>query len=139
MRIPRSLLVAGLCLSATLTPVLSGCSSDGGSGPSNSLGGDWDVTSFTALGSDAIANGMTFSMTLAGGDYTFVVTNDLIGVCDQLTDCTITGSYTQTGSTITFDPGDVDAVTLNFTLQGNNATLTGSIDGNAVTITMTKI
>ncbi len=139
MRIPRSLLVAGLCLSASLTPALTGCSSDGGNGPSNSLSGDWDVTSFMVMGTDVIADGMTFSMSLSGGTYTFDVTNDLIGICDPDPDCTDSGPYSQTGSTITFDPGDPDEVTLNFTLQGTTATLTGSIDGNPVTITLTKI
>lgn len=140
MRIPRALLAAGLGLSLAFSPGLTGCGSDGGNGPGASLAGAWDVTSFMALGTDVIADGMTFVMTLsAGGTYTFDVTNDLIGICDPDPDCSDSGPYSQTASTITFDPGDPDEVTLSFTLQGNTATLTGSIDGNAVTITLTRI
>jgi len=91
MRIPRSLLIAGLCLSASLATGLSGCSSDGGGGPSGSLTGNWEVTSFLVMGTDAIADGMTFSMSLSGGVYTFDVTNDMIGICDPDPDCTDTG------------------------------------------------
>jgi len=83
MRIPRSLRIAGPGLSASLTSGLSGCSSDGGGGPSSSLTGNWDVTSFLVRGTDALADGLTFSMSLSGGTHTFDVTNDMIGICDQ--------------------------------------------------------
>jgi len=136
MRIPRAVFAAGFLLSTTL----SACGSDGGNGPGNAIEATWNVTSFVVMGVDAIANGMTFQMDLSAGDsYTFDITNDMIDACTPNADCTVTGSYSHTGSTITIDPGTPDEVTLNYTLQGTTMTLTGSISGTPVTITLTKV
>ena len=91
------------------------------------------------MGQDVIAQGMTLTITLtATGTYTLVVTADLIGSCDPGPNCTQTGAYTSTATTITVDPGTVDEVTLNYTIQGTTLTLTGSIDAIPVTIVFTK-
>jgi len=140
MRIPRTLLVAGCILLAIPAVVSSGCGSDGGGGPGNAIVASWEVTSFVAQGTDAIANGMTFTMVLgAGGTYTFTVTNDQVGICDPNPDCTDTGQYAYTASTVTFDPGDPDEVVLSYSIQGNTMTISGQIDGFPVTITLERI
>jgi hypothetical protein len=151
MRTPRSLLLAGLCVTATLAPALSGCGSDGGgTGPNGGGGGTnpalhatWNATSFGVLGvGDLIANGMTMVVTLApGGTYTISFTNDVVGLCDPDPgpDCTFTGTYSSTASTLTLDPGTIDETTFNYTIVGTTVTLTGTIDGAAVTIVLQKV
>jgi hypothetical protein len=140
MRITRAILVAGFCAAATLAPTLAGCGSDGGgNGPGNSIVTAWDVTSFVVQGTDVIAGGMTFAIDLApGGTYTFDVTNDQAGICTPGPNCSDTGPYTYTATTLTFDPGTIDEVVLTYTIQGTAATLTGTIGGFPVTISLQK-
>ncbi len=140
MRTTRAILVAGFCAAVTLAPTLSGCGSDGGgNGPGNAIVTAWDVTSFVVQGTDVIAGGMTFAIDLApGGTYTFDVTNDQIGICTPGPDCVDTGPYSYTATTLTFDPGTPDETTVNYTIQGATATLTGTIGGFPVTITLQK-
>jgi len=136
MRPRRAFLLAPLCALA-LTPIVSGCSDD--TGPSSPLFATWNATSFTALGDDFIADGMTLRVTLsATGTYTLVVTGDLVGSCDPGPNCTETGNYTYTATNITIDPGLADEVTFAYTIQGTTLTFTGSIGGNPVTIRFTK-
>ncbi|MDZ4864061.1 MAG: hypothetical protein SGJ01_11515 [Gemmatimonadota bacterium] len=140
MRITRAFAVAGFCAAATFAPTLSGCGSDGGViGPGNAIVTAWDVTSFMVQGTDVIAGGMTFAIDLApGGTYTFDITNDLVGICTPGPDCSDTGPYTYTATTLTFDPGTPDEGLLTYTIQGATATLTGTIGGFPVTITLQK-
>ena len=141
MSVRRAARLGTLLAMAVLLPIASACSSDDdptapGADP---LVGTWQVTSFQALGSDLIAQGMTLTITLsAAKTYTIVVTDDLLGTCDQGTTCTETGSYSSTSTQITIDPGLEDEVTFNYSIQGNSMTFTGSIDGNPVTVVLQK-
>lgn len=127
-------------VSAAPLPLLGGCSSDdNGTGPGSALVATWNATSFSALGQNFIALGMTLRITFAsGGTYSINIAGDLIGACDQGTSCVNTGSYSATATQVTLDPGTADAVTFNYTIQGQTLTLTGSIDGNQATITLTR-
>jgi hypothetical protein len=137
MRVRRSSLLAPLCAVA-LTSVVPGCSDDG-TGPTSPLVGTWNATSFTALGQNLIAQGMTLTLTLtAAGTYTLVVTGDVVDICDPGPNCTLTGTYTSTATTITTDPGTADAQTFAYTIQGTTLTFTGSLSGVPATIIFTK-
>lgn len=90
---------------------------------------------------DALAGGVSFTITFSSnGTWSSTVSGDTNGFfCDTGTACTDGGTYTSTASTLTLDPGTIDETALNYTLSGNTVTLTGSIDGNAVSATFTKI
>lgn len=125
-----------------LLATLAACGDDNGdpTGLVDDLQGTWQVTRFQGAGfPDFIAGGMTLTVTLAETTYSLFVTNDLADICLGLNDCSTTGTYSATGSQITLDPGTADAITFNYTIQGNSMTWTGSIEGLPVTIEATKI
>ncbi len=136
--IPRIAVIA-LAL-ALVTGPLSGCSNDEPSAPPGaSLVGTWNATSFTAQGMNFIAQGMSLSMTLSGsGTYSFVVANDLLGMCSGTQNCTNTGNYTSTANQVTLDPGTDDEVVFNYTIQGTMMNWTGTIDGTPVSVSWTR-
>jgi hypothetical protein len=130
-----------LCAAAILPALLSGCSSDDPSAPAaeSALVGSWNVTSFATATEDFIAQGMTLAITFSSsGTYTLTFTNDLIGSCNPGPNCTDSGAYSATASTLTFDPGTMDESVFNFVVAGNTVTLTGSIAAIAVTITLVE-
>lgn len=137
MRPRRASLLAPLCAVA-LTSIVAGCSDDG-TGPTSPLVGTWNATSFTAFGQNLIAQGMTLTLTLtAAGTYSLVVTGDVVGICDPGPNCTQTGAYRSTATTITTDPGTAGEQTFAYTIQGTTLTFTGSLSGVPATITFTK-
>lgn len=101
-------------------------------GDEGDLIGTWNAVSITspAVGGDLIDMGMTFSVTFTDDTYTFNVTGDDDGAfCeDDGPDCTNTGDYTATGTTVTFDPASVDAFTANWNISGSTLTIAGNID-----------
>lgn len=143
MLIPRA---RSLSLVAALvaTSFLAACSSDDDNGDPTgppSLTGTWVATSFVALGMDFIAGGMGVTLTFANnGTYTLQVTNDLVELCgdQQVTDCTQTGTYTSTASTLTLDEGSPDELQINYTLQGSTLTFNFSIDNNPIVVTLAR-
>ena len=137
-RIPRRLLLLTLTATAALTGACSD-DDDDTTGPGNTaVVGTWETTSFTANDTDFIANGMTLTATFDGdGTYTFDVTNDQVGICGGVvTDCSSSGDYTASASTVTIDAGSVDAVTFDYDIDGTTMTWTGEIDGIPATITL---
>jgi len=69
---------------------------------------------------------------------TYNVTNDQVEICDGgAPDCTQSGNWTGTSTTITIDPG-ADAVTFNWTIQGNTMTWTGSINDVPATVVLVR-
>lgn len=90
----RSLVVlARLCAAVTLAPIAAGCSDDDGTEPTSPLVGTWNATSFTAMGQDAIALGMSLSIQLSSsGTYTLTIGNDLIDACAGVPSCVNTGT-----------------------------------------------
>lgn len=137
MRVRRASLLAPL-YAAALTSIVAACSDDG-TGPTAALVGTWNATSFTAFGQDFVAQGMDLTLTLtASGTYTLVITGDLIDACDPGPNCTETGAYTFTATTITVAPNTADAVTFAYSIQGTTMTFTGSLNGIPATITFTR-
>ena len=135
MRVTRRSLFAG----SFLAVALAACSSDESTGPNPALIGVWNATSINALGTDLIADGMTLVATVNDdGTYALDITGDLMGACDPGPDCVVTGDYTATATQITFDPGSVDETKLNYSISGNNLTLSGNIGGIGVTFEFTK-
>jgi hypothetical protein len=138
------LFLATAFTATTIAASITACGSDGdgnvGTGPNNALYDSWNATSFQALGTDFIADGMTLVITFnVAGTYTLDITNDLIGACDPDPDCTTGGDFTGSASQITLDPGSPDEVTFNYSIVGTTLTLTGSIEGNPVTITLERV
>ncbi len=125
-----------------LLSLAAACSSNDSSSPgADPWVGTWHATSFVIAGvGDVIAGGMTITVTLnSNGTYSLHFTNDAVGACSTPgSDCTQTGNYSHSGNMITIDAGTADAVTFNYTISGSTMTWTGNIDGNNVTITLTK-
>jgi hypothetical protein len=135
----RSLAVlARLSAVVALAPIVLACGDDETS-PTDAMVGTWNVTSFTAGGTNFIAGGMTLSIALtSAGTYTLTVTNDLIDSCDPGPNCTQTGNWTATTTTITINSGTVDATTFDYTRSGNTMTWTGEIDTTPVVIVLSR-
>lgn len=138
----RSVPIRALALAFVfvLVPVLSSCGDDSTEPEDTTLVGTWEAQSFTALGTDFIADGMGLTVTLEdGGMYTFEVSNDQIGICsDQSLDCSEGGQYMYTDTELTIDPGTPDEVTFGYTIQGSTMTWNGSIDSVPATVVFTK-
>lgn len=134
----RASRLAPLCAVAVLLSPLPACSSDS-TAPGAALVATWNATSFVALGQDAIAQGMTLTITFtAAGTYTLSVTGDVIGACSPDPDCSTTGTYAATNTQVTLDGGTPDEVTLTYAIQGTTLTVTGDIDGTAFTATFAR-
>jgi len=111
--------------------------------------GTWTITSFQAMGTDFIAQGLGVTVTIAGsetsGTIQFSFQNDLaMTFCEeeQTTSC-IDGPnpFQATASQITLDPGDPeDELTLNYAITGGGDTMTwtGIIDGIPATIVLSR-
>ena len=139
MRITRALLLAQISATGLLTPWMTGCSDDDDTGPSNTLVGTWEATSFVGEGQDVIALGMDVTLTLTGsGGYTLEIAGDLIGACAPNSSCDQTGTYTNTETQITLDPGTADELTFSYLIQGSTLTFTGTIEGTPVAITFVR-
>ncbi len=133
--------LAGMLLTSLVVVACGDDDSSGpdGGGPADDLIGTWEATSIQTPVSDLIALGLTFEVTLSDDSYTYVVTGDGLGAfCEEELSCTVTGDYTATATTVTLDPGTVDALTLNWTLSGSTLTLTGTIDETPVTFVFQK-
>lgn len=138
-----------IAVALTIGLAAYGCSSDdggtnpgGGGGGGSAVVGTWNATSFVALGTDFIAQGMGITFTFdADGTYTFNVTNDTGGVfCFPGPSCTDNGSYTATATTITLDPGTTDEAVLNYSVSsgGSVITVNTTIEGVPITATFVK-
>lgn len=131
--------LAAARLAVAAFALTAACSDDDGTDPSSLLVGTWNVTSFSALGQDFILAGMTMTITLSSaGSYTINITNDQIDACDPGPNCTQTGQYDATDSQLTINTGTVDATTFTYEIDGDNLTLTGSIDEIPVVIELER-
>lgn len=120
--------------------VATACGSDSNGPNGNPLVGTWDVTSFSVQGmGDLIQQGTSVTITFQSNDnYSIEISNDVAGLCDTGTACTLTGPFSSTGSTVTLDPGTTDSTLFNYTINGTVLTLTGDIDATPVTIVLQK-
>ncbi len=141
---PRRRLAAALVVVVAF--VLGACGDDDPAGPgADAILVSWQVTAFIAGPTDLVSDGMGMDAILnSGGEYLSEVTNDQVGVCGDATgqDCSSTGSYAYTATTVTVDDDDpVDAVTFAYSITGTGdfMTWTGSIDGIPVEITFQRL
>ncbi|MEJ2541169.1 MAG: hypothetical protein P8188_14570 [Gemmatimonadota bacterium] len=77
--------------------------------------GDWSVESFVIDGVEQV---------VAGGGFNLAI---------GLPGCNASGDYDYTGSTLIFDPGTADEVRVQYSVAGNEMTVTGSADGTPFT------
>lgn len=131
-----------IALIALLLPIVA-CGDKDPTGPgADPILGTWQATSFIGEGNDVIAAGMTLRATFAANNtYTFVVTNDMVGVCseDGGNNCTDSGPVSHTAAAVIIDAGTADATTFNYTITGNTMSWTGSIDGTPVSLAFTRV
>ena len=125
---------------AVMLPLALACSGNESTSPdSNALVGNWQVTSFEALGIDFIQEGMSVELRLsAAGTYTFVIANDAFGFCETGTTCTDTGRFSSTSTQITMDAGTEDEITFNYSLRGTTLTLTTDVEGTQLTMVLQR-
>ena len=134
---------ATLILALVAMPLLAACSDDDPTGVvDDALLGNWAVTSFTIEGfGDLIAaTNLELTMGFTEDSYTFDVTSDDLGIfCSAGTDCSESGDYSISGSSLTFDPGTADAASFTYSISDNTLAATGTVDGDAVTISADKM
>jgi hypothetical protein len=137
---------AVLALTLSVTPFILGCGSDeegnGGTGPEVSdFVGDWNATSFVVDKTDLVADGTSIIFSFTATTYSFVIANDANGVlCDSgPTSCGESGDLSSTETTFTFDPGTNDEVTFSYNVTGDTMTVSGAVDGTAISATFQKI
>jgi hypothetical protein len=115
------------------------CGGDSNGPNSNALVGTWDATSFNDGTVDIIQQGEEITITFqSNGNYSVEITNDVAGLCDVGTSCTLTGPYSSGSGTVTLDPGTQDETVFDYTITGTTLTLTGNIDGTDVTIVLQR-
>lgn len=131
----RSILIAALCLA----PFVAGCSSDRATGLviSDSIFGDWTVTSFVVFGQNVWQPGWVMSWTLRE-DGTFSSSASGPGIECETPSCAETGSYSHTSSQITLFPGTPAALVFEYVQEGSTMTWTGTIDGVLSTMVMKR-
>jgi hypothetical protein len=118
-----------------------GCGGDG-DGPTQpvppQLLGSWIVTSLVVQGQDLVAQGMSLSFHFsAEGEYSFLVHDDLLGLCDEGADCSDWGEFSASSSHITFDPGP-GSETCTYSIAGNIMTLSGVLNGKTMNATLQR-
>ena len=133
-----------LALTLATASMLLGCGNgdENGTGPNvSALVGSWSATSFIADGTDIVAAGTTITFTFTETTYSFSVTGDTSGFfCDPgVSSCGENGDIGSTSSSITFDPGTADEVTLTYNVTGDVLTVSGTVDGVTLTATFQKI
>lgn len=134
-----------LTLAVVLSVAIVGCDDDA-TGPENggaTVVGTWTVTSFQALGTDGIADGMSMSATFSQvGTFVLIVNDDTLGLCDGqgTINCNIGGDYTSTATQLTLeiDNEDEDTLVFAYVIQGSTMTWTGAIDSIPVTVTLQR-
>ena len=148
---PTARLVTALALAVF---AFVGCSDDdddnpSGPGSGSEVAGTWSAASFTIAGSDAIAAGMSLTITFtvntlrdANGTYSIIVTNDQADICDgggTGSDCNPTGLVEIHDGFITFDPDEEDPTSFAYTVEGGVLTMSTVIEGDPVIVTLNDV
>jgi len=117
---------------ASIAPLVVGCGDDNVVDSNLELIGTWNATVLTVDGVDLIPQGMTLSFTFnSNGEYSYIVTGDLLEFCEGVPDCSDGGDFTATSNQFTLDP-DLEPVVLSYSVTGNMLTVTGTVDGLAL-------
>ncbi len=145
MRLGRRPVASALLVSLVVGSLAVGCGGDDEvTGPTPQSGpiiGTWTATSFSIDGFDAIAAGATITFTFSpDGTYAVAVTGDQAGFfCEGTPNCTETGFFSATTSTVVFDEGTADEVTVTISIVGNQLTVNGTIEGFAVSAVFVRV
>jgi hypothetical protein len=141
MRIRNGALLAGLC-AAVILPLASGCGDDElepTPPPSSPLVGTWLAMSIEVPDGDAVADGMSLVATVgAAGTISLNITGDQLGLCNPGPDCTISGTWTTTSTTITIDSGAENAI-LTYSVSGDSMTWIGTFEGVQAAIIFNRL
>ena len=133
----------------TAVPAMLACNGDeeenGGNGPNGpgeapAFVGSWDAATFVVNGVDLIAGGMFAHFFFTEDTYDVAANDDTTGfLCDPGPNCNESGDLAYTATTMTFDPGEEGSVTLNWEVNGDVLTITGSVEGNSLNATLNKL
>lgn len=131
-----------VAFAATLVGIAACGDDPASSGEQDAIIAAWNVTAFGDGEVDLIDAGMTLVVTLgADGMYAFQVTNDLAEICGGTggENCTTTGSFAYTATTVTINDDDPeDSTMFTYAIQGNSMTWTGMIGAEPVVITFVR-
>lgn len=143
----RIALALALALVSVTLLATVGCGGDSSSPtappppPTSPILGQWASTSFVVDGVDQVPNGFDLALDLfADARYDLFAQNDDLGIiCEGgATTCSPFGEFTLSGDQITFDPGEPEELTLSYAVNGDQLTLSGTIDGTSVTATFAR-
>ena len=138
MKVGRAFRRSTLIVCAGLIYGVSGCGETIEAPPE--LVGTWNATALVVDGLDYVTQGMTLRYTLSNnGDYSYTVTNDLLGWCDfGVSNCSDSGNFETAGSQITFDGGTQWEETYSWSITSGTLTISATIDGGQYSFTFEK-
>lgn len=124
-------IIAALAVTLLALPLGVGCGDDEPTSPQDRLVGIWNCTRFAGTEGGVTIDLMdqvdSITLTITDhGTYTLSITgDDDFAFCSGSANCTESGTYSATSSTITFD----DETTFNYSISGNVLAITGTDDG----------
>jgi hypothetical protein len=97
--------------------------------------GSWVAISMMAGTQDLAVQGMNLSVHFsADGEYSYLISDDLLGMCEAGPDCNGWGEFSATATRLILDPGTSEAQSFAYSISGDTLTLTGSVQGVAVSL-----
>ncbi len=99
--------------------------------------GNWIATSFIVDGTELMGQASEFSASFgffSDGSYQMLVGGDTGGLlCPSAPSCAEDGDFSHTGSSITLDPGTPDQMSFQWSVSGNELTVSGTLEGSPFT------
>ena len=140
MRFRRKAYLAGLS-AVLMVPLAAGCSDDlePSPPPSSPVSGTWLATNIETPTGDATLDGMSIVATMNdAGTFSLNIGGDVLGLCDPGPDCNITGTWTDTETTVTLEFTGQDT-TVTYGADAGVMTWSGSFNGENVVITFNRL
>ena len=141
MRIRKCSMLLGICTGVMLS-LAAGCGDEElepTPPPSSPLVGTWLAGRIETPGGDAVQSGMSLVATMVdGGTFSLNITGDVLGICAPEPDCTVSGTWTATSTTVTFDSPTEDA-TVTYSVSGDSMTWIGTFEGEEVAIIFNRL
>lgn len=143
----RSRYAVALMLTASLTVLATACGDESTEPEDVTLLGTWNATSFQALGTDLIADGLGLTARITGTETSGTLAIDFDNDVDEMfcddgvgPVCTQEDPFTATATQITLDPGGEDEETFNYAITGGGNTMTwsGTIDSAPILVTFQR-